>query len=205
MKRMRKSAPRRRQGGVVLVMTLIVLVALTLATLALVRSVDTSGLIAGNLAFKQSAAISSDAGVEAAVAWLGAEAASLERDKPEDGYYASSQDSIDLTGNLTPQEKDDNLDWEEEDGVQTLAKDKAGNVVSYVIHRLCETAGPLDADKCSTEQSDMGGSSLGGNRQMHAYQPGSWDMVANRAFYRITVRVSGPRSNVSYAQAVISQ
>ena len=41
------------QSGVVLFIALIVLVAMSLAGVALVRSVDTNLLIAGNLAFKQ--------------------------------------------------------------------------------------------------------------------------------------------------------
>jgi Tfp pilus assembly protein PilX len=43
---------KHAQQGVVLLMALIMLVALTLAGIALVRSVDTTNLIAGNLAFK---------------------------------------------------------------------------------------------------------------------------------------------------------
>ena len=54
----------RRQRGVVLFISLIVLVAMTLAGVALVRSVDTTNLIAGNLAFKQGATLSGDAAIE---------------------------------------------------------------------------------------------------------------------------------------------
>lgn len=205
MKRMKKTATLRRQRGIVLIMTLIVLVALTLASLALVRSVDTSGLIAGNLAFKQSAAISADAGVEAAIAWLSASADSLEQDQPGAGYYASSQDSLDLTGNYTPKKTSDNLDWSNKGAVHTLAPDKVGNEVAYVIHRMCDAAGPLDGDTCSVEETKVPGSDEGAMRQMEGYRPGAWGMVGNRGFYRITVRVTGPRSNVSYAQAVVVQ
>jgi hypothetical protein len=34
--------------------------------------------------------------------------------------------------------------------------------------------------------------------------PPGFDMVSNRAFYRITARVSGPRNTTSYVQAVVS-
>ena len=43
-----------KQRGVVLFIALIALVAMSLAAVALVRSVDTATIIAGNLAFKQS-------------------------------------------------------------------------------------------------------------------------------------------------------
>ena len=60
------------QGGMVLFFALIALVAMSLAGLVLVRSVDTSTIIAGNLAFKQAATTSGDAGAEAAIAALAA-------------------------------------------------------------------------------------------------------------------------------------
>jgi len=56
-----------KQRGVVLFFALIALVVMSLAAVALIRSVDTSTLIAGNLAFKQSASSSGDAGLESAI------------------------------------------------------------------------------------------------------------------------------------------
>lgn len=202
MKRKLQQAVRRRQHGVVLVLTLIVLVALTLASLALVRSVDTSGLIAGNLAFKQSAAVSADAALEAAIGWID-RAGGLDGDQPESGYYASNQDRLDLTGNRTPDDSSDNLDWDDATRVRQLGKDAAGNSLSYVMHRMCDAPGALNGKDCAVEESPMNGNSEGSNRQMLTYQ-GIWDSTSNRGLYRITVRVTGPRSNVSYAQAVIS-
>ena len=86
----RGGARRARQAGVVLMMALIVLVAMTLAGIALVRSVDTSNIIAGNLAFKQAATNSGDTGVEAAAAWLAANSAALNNDASRPGYASSS-------------------------------------------------------------------------------------------------------------------
>lgn len=193
----------QHQGGVVLVIALIMLVAMTLAGIALVRSVDTSTMIAGNLAFRQSATYSGDKGVEVAIAWLSTNSGSLEGDIASSGYYASSQDSMDLTGNKTSSASDD-LDWTG-NAVKTLTADAAGNTVAYVIHRMCDAVGPLDGATCATEQDTQAGSSQGGVRQMTTYQPGAWSTVANRGYYRITVRVAGPRSNTSYVQAIISQ
>ena len=55
-----------RQLGVVIVIALIVLGAMALAGVALVRSMDTSTMVAGNFAFRQSAIQATDAGVEGA-------------------------------------------------------------------------------------------------------------------------------------------
>jgi Tfp pilus assembly protein PilX len=59
-----------RARGAVLFIALIVLVAMTLAGIAIMRLVDTATLIAGNLAFKQGTVQSSDNGVEQAFQWL---------------------------------------------------------------------------------------------------------------------------------------
>lgn len=196
---------RARQGGIVLPVTMIVLVAITLAGIALLRSVDTSSVIAGNLAFRQSAMASGDAGVEAAIAWLGANAGNLEQDAAANGYYATRQDALDLTGTKEdPAMPEDDLDWESAASVRKLAKDHAGNEVAFVIHRMCDSAGPLNGATCATEQTLKAGSSQGASRQMLTYQPGSWESVANRGFYRITARVSGPRHTTSFIQVVVS-
>ena len=57
----------RRERGVVLFIALLVMVALSLAGVALLRSADTATTVAGNLAFKQSAAAAVDRSIEQAV------------------------------------------------------------------------------------------------------------------------------------------
>jgi Tfp pilus assembly protein PilX len=67
-----KQAYGTKQQGMVLFFALIALVVMSLAAVALIRSVDTNTMIAGNLGFKQSATVSADSGVETAIDWLGA-------------------------------------------------------------------------------------------------------------------------------------
>lgn len=194
-----------RQRGLALVVALIVLIAMSLAGTAIVRSVDTSFLIAGNLAFRRGATTSGDAGVEAARTWLLANNGSaLQADKADQGYYATSQDALDLTGNATPGNASDDLDWTAAGSeVKCLAADAGGNTACYVIHRLCNATGALDASTCSTQQTARGGSSLGATRPMGTYQERSWTEVATMGYYRVTVRVAGPRENVSFVQAFL--
>src|SRR5690606_14171404 len=85
---------------------LLALVALSLATLALIRSTDTGSQVLGNIGFKQDATVSADEAARAAVAWLKANAAKLDDDAPAAGYYASttevnadkSSTPVDVTG-----------------------------------------------------------------------------------------------------------
>src|SRR5436190_14605176 len=62
------ASPRER--GVVLFVALIVMVALSLAAIALVRSVDTTNTVIGNLAFRQASILPANLAIEEAAAAL---------------------------------------------------------------------------------------------------------------------------------------
>jgi hypothetical protein len=160
-------------------------------------------MIAGNMAFRQGATAAGDAGVEAARTWLMSNSSALINDSSSSGYYANSQMDLDLTGNKTPNDQADDVAWEGS-GVSTpkcLTKDNAGNTVCYIIHRMCNESGEaISSSKCSVRQTSKSGSNVGGKRQMETYQQGSWTDVANQAYYRITVRIEGPRNNTSFIQ-----
>jgi hypothetical protein len=59
-------APRARQQGIVLLIALIALVALSLSGIMLMRSVDTSNVVTGNFAFNEAATQMAEVGVAAA-------------------------------------------------------------------------------------------------------------------------------------------
>src|SRR5438105_13509143 len=65
-----QAAPPARQRGVVLFIALIVMVALSLAAIALIRSVDTTTTVIGNLAFRQASILPANMAVEEAAAAL---------------------------------------------------------------------------------------------------------------------------------------
>lgn len=194
---------RCRQRGITVIIALLVLVAMTLAGLALIRSVDTATLVAGNLAFRQSAVSSSDDGLEAAIGALrGMSDVDRESDNAGSAYYASFPATVDFTGNGTTA-SGDNFDWSK---AKTLPADDVGNTASYVIHRLCNQAGALSASYCTTWQDvkiAVGGQGAlapderGGDTTLQSKNP------ALRGYYRITVRISGPRHTVSYVQAIV--
>jgi len=210
----------RRQRGVILMIALIVLVVMTLAALALLRSVDTATLVAGNVAFQQSATMSGDAGIEAAVAELIASSASTAT--PSAPY---DLDGVSYAGNavpgatagylangLNPQYYEPTTAsvspatwtafWTYLSGLgltKTLPVDSAGNTVSYVIHRLCTTTGaPTSAGmSCVTSVSGGGSSSSKGAGNVALFG-------STQVYYRITARTQGPRGTVSFVQAVVA-
>ena len=191
-----------RQTGVVLIITLIVMVAMTLAALSMMRSVDTSNLIAGNLAFQRAATHSGDTGVEAAIAWLEANntGVMLDSDDPTNGYNAS--------GSNVAQSPTAAQTWDEY-WMQSLtaravklnggAADSAGNAVSYVIDRLCNNSGGKTTGAACVAspvvQTATGNGEEAGEPQLSA---------ASLVYYRITVRVAGPKNTVSYVQTFVS-
>jgi type IV pilus assembly protein PilX len=198
-------AVRPRQEGVVLMIALIVLVAMTLAGIGIIRSIDTGGMVAGNIGFRQSAVATGDAGIEAARAWLVANATSLNSDNPAAGYYASRMDSLDLTGNRTANATD-GVNWDGTDTAQTITAfpagnlDSSGNQVYYIINRLCSIQGSINAvNQSCTVMTQTG---LGSTQDAPSYS--SYGLKeASSPYYRITARVNGPKNTVSYVQAII--
>lgn len=202
------------QQGIVLMMALIVLIALTLAGLALTRSVYTSNVIAGNLAFQQAATHSADTGVETAVAWLEGNngktssttalpcetGSVLDCDQKERGYIATRQDpSTDQSwsgfwkDNIEPAGL----------AVALPTDPKTGNQVSYVIQRMCSKSGSSQSlsNNCTTSPTDAAGTCAGGSSCLS----GKENLAAtSQVYFRITVRVIGPRNTQSFVQSIVA-
>lgn len=191
---------RRRQSGVVLIVALIMLIAMTLAALALVRSVDTANIIAGNLSFQQAATHSGDRGVETAIAWIENNAGLLNANVPASGYAANG-----LTAAPgKPASESWNAYWTRvwtPRPAVTLATDAVtGTTVAYVIDRLCTNVGaPTGGAVCS--ESPIVGIATGNSEEAGEKQVTATAQV----YYRITARITGPRNTLSYVQAVISK
>lgn len=205
---------RQGEQGVVLLIALIVLVAMTLAGLALVRSVDTGNVVAGNLAFKQTATLAADAGTEAAINFLMPlnGTADTYTDKPTSGYYATSQDTLDLTGASNDPSRA-LVDWDNNNcnGVAASACVKAsdtivdaatGNTVRYIINRLCQSTGDSNSASNSCVTYTAVGSSSP-KRGEFKYGDDKRFEPLPAVYYRITSRVKGPRNTVSFVQTLV--
>jgi type IV pilus assembly protein PilX len=193
---------RARQRGVVLMIALIVLVAMTLAGIALMRSVDTTTMIAGNLAFQQSATSYGDTGTEAAITWLQTNSAggTLWNDIPAQGYLAVRQDPAPgqswdsfWTTVINPPGGPSNVISLPQDGATK-------NTASFVIQRLCNGTGDPTSPgvDCAAPQSlaQSSSSSKGAGTVALLYN--------SSIYYRITTRIDGPRNTVSYVQVVVT-
>ncbi len=186
----KKSGFPRKQQGVVLFIALIVLVAMSLAGIGMVRSVDTGNLIAGNLAFKQATLNASDLGLETGFQWLLTQA----------GTTALDANIVASGYNANPPANDATLDWTNIanwGGSVVMATDAAGNTTRYIIHRLCPGVGTVTGQVCAI--STTSGTAGGGSSSV-----GSTVFTStNSVYYRIMARVDGPRNTSSITEAHI--
>ena len=95
--------PPRRQRGASLLFALLTLAAMSLAAVALVRSVDTASLLAGNLGQKQSSVAMSGHAAEEAIRQLIVMRAASQLDAVQAGqaYYPIAYENLDPTGKST--------------------------------------------------------------------------------------------------------
>jgi Tfp pilus assembly protein PilX len=192
---------------------LIVLIALTLAAVALTRSVGTSNTVAGNLAFQQAATHSADVGVETAVKWLEdnvnavgvcAAGSTVTCDQTTQGYLASRADPA------SGQTWADFWKTKLAANAKAMTKDTTtGNTVSYVIHRMCPATGEANVGTniCATSPRATAGSCPGGTSCTGGGGRGGTGSNVDspkQTYYRITVVVDGPRNTQSMVQAMVA-
>ena len=203
-----------RQSGASLVVTLVMLIIMSLGAIGLVRSIDASLMLASNLAFRESALLESDAGTQAAVDWLllWANTANINSDQALSGYYASAPDGLDISG-MNEESSSAVIDWDDTNCKQSsavicqkpaplLTTGNSGNSVRFIIHRLCRTAGnpTSSVNSCLFYRvGQSGGSAKGSISYGAAYRFTSTVSV----YYRITIRVRGPRNTTVFTQTLV--
>lgn len=201
-----------------LIFALLALVALSMGAVALIRSVDTSGMVLGNLGFKQDATASAERATEAAIGFLQSVPDRTSNSSSDNGggtgYYASSTDTLDPTGQSAESTRL-LVDWEA-DGCKyapgatsaqcTLAARNLSNDgqqrTDYVVFRLCRQAGAIaDGNPCITPTDASSGSST--KRGKLDYGDYARFVGSPDAYYRIIVRSVGARNTVSYTETII--
>jgi len=186
----RAVAPRR-QRGYILLLVLVAMVAMMLSGIALIRSMDTNQLVAGNLAARSATLHSADIGLQSAITWLQANTANnaLYNDAPVSGYYSYEADP-NWSASAT---------WATCTTCTTTAPDAAGNTVSWMIHRMCRITGSPNGvgNYCMTV---AGSGATGGSMSSDA--PTFTGTAAY--YYRITVQVQDSRNNSTLTQAFVT-
>ncbi|MGQ0443062.1 MAG: pilus assembly PilX family protein [Methylophilaceae bacterium] len=198
MKTYKNSCVAKSQQGLVLFIALVALVAMSLAAAALIRSVDSGVLVAGNLAFKQSAILSAETGIARAYRYINENSAILETQNAN-GYFAVLDDAVNLTANNT---------WTSANSVlvEKDISDLSGNETRFILQRMCRTTGAADEQQCLVGTGDAAANSKGGRSEGGGAGGGGYDYAkggSDAVVYRATVRVAGPKNTFSYLQAFI--
>ncbi len=196
-----RPAAAAQQRGVVMMVAMIVLVAMTLAGIALTRSMETTNMIAGNMAFKQVSVQAADMAMEQAVSFIEANGGTgaLGADLLANGYRASvdyAPPTMDtFWSNL---ETANSICYLGSAGCtankSNAVADALGNIRGYVIERMCQ------GTTCAVVQHQVqsGGCCEGPDC-------GDIPCYSNDQMFRITVRVTGPRNTNTYIQTFVTQ
>jgi Tfp pilus assembly protein PilX len=202
---------RRAQSGAVLTVVLVVLVVMMLGSLSLLRSVDTSALLAGNIAFKRHSLNASTVGMNTAfgkfmttdfISYADSDAGCDSAAASGSCTYRSNWKALNYVPRLL--EADAN-------GVPLILKGSSpssdtvfstgtpyvtieSNKVRFVIERMCTDYGAVTEARCAISNNfEVGGSA-------RSNKPGSTAMP----LYRVTVRTDGMRNSQTYTQAIVT-
>jgi type IV pilus assembly protein PilX len=197
------------QKGFVLFIALIALVAMSLAAAALIRSVDSSVLVAGNLAFKQSATLAAETSIEVATQALVNQAFPLNSASPAHGYFPTvtmdkaSANFLDLTNDGVWAANGRQITQAtvggsaaNTNGIGANNLDIGGNSIRYITQRMCRDAAATD---CLFGRATSQGNSKGSDGLNDGHSP-LGTTATTSPVYRITSRVDGPKNTVSYIQ-----
>jgi type IV pilus assembly protein PilX len=195
---MRRRPSRRDQRGIVVFVALIAVVLLSLAAVALMRSVHTSTLVVGNLAFRQAAMSMSTAAVETAVYDMfppSATIADLRNDDLNRNYYASLQAGEDALGVPAVLQS---VGAYPGTFKQLTDSAQSGNTARYVIERMCLPAS-VGKNASGTECEMIPPKQALGQTANEQYGI----PFPRVPYYRLTVRVDGPNNSVTFSQAML--
>ncbi len=208
-----------RQRGSALIYALMALVALMLAGVALVRSVDTGSKVLGNLGFKQDATAAADKATAAAIASLAG--IDLNSNLVTGVYYATSLDGLDITGQqVQPGAANyatrpvvnwdiDNCAYAPPTAVCAVKPSHppiaidANTSARYFITRLCLTPGDPTAAGNTCQRPLRSSTSAAPPKGSIDYADYERFQAAVGPYYRIVVRVVGARGTTSFTETIV--
>ena len=213
---------RGTQRGATLFIALIVLVALSLAGVSLMRSTDAANLIVGNLGFKKAALHATDQAVQRTTAlltgqgqlpsgWTMFSTAEKESNQPSRNYRAtmfarglSGTDGLDVNGipNVlvnapVPTSPGGHAGYGGATGLDDaneIVDSATGHTIRWVVDRMCRNTGAASGSHCSMTASTEVNEGIVNERYFGS---------AAGPYFRLTIRVDGPRNTVTYTQVLI--
>lgn len=213
---------QQKQQGVVLFVALIILLVMMVASVGLLRSVESGNNVAANIAMGQNNQLISDWGIERGFEWLYANRAALDNNNAGNGYYATKTGGSAVLSDANWFNVASWADAKVFDSTTTPAP-PAGYTVRVLLNRMCSDIGPANAggQSCSkgatSSPSDCGtvkvatgagsasiDASLG---EAACEGNGVYNQntdVPGNIYYRVTVRVEGPKNSLSVVQSMLT-
>jgi len=209
----------QRQKGAALFVALVALLAMTFAGLALLRSMDSAGLIAGNFSFRQAALSAADMGLEGALSAL---ETTYIGGRSSDQNCATGSGTCYLAWYKDAAACTNGTDCDNANGVSqrinwanvaatniNFASLGTGYSYQYVIERLCSIAG-RDATTGDVLAGDVAKycfsmtltSGSGKSYESRSALYGKINTVNNEVAFRTTIRVSGPHNASTMIQTL---
>lgn len=193
-----KLSSARKQSGVVLFITLVALVIMLIASVALIRSTDTNLLISGSLAFKRDVVNQAERSIPQIKAQFITGGLSIisarEADSVGNNYYATIQPSNALG---IPSVLLNTTTFDSAMSSNNITYPAAGVTIRYVIDRMCLAAGAISTTNCTiaAANTDPGGGQL----QMPEKLSGTDSVI-----YRISIRATGPKNTEAFMQSTFT-
>jgi type IV pilus assembly protein PilX len=199
-----------RQRGVVLLFSMIALVIMLIAAVAMVRSFQTSLFNAGNLGFKRDMRNQSEMAASTALAYFSTGLLNTSASR------ATSQTAANYSASILPTDaqgipnalQDANFTSV---GVTTndLTSPDGSVTVRYVLDRLCNATGDekgLGSGACvlANNAAAAGGSLLNLRSAERTGAAGATPVVSQAVVYRLSIRVNGPRNTQSFFQSTFT-
>lgn len=200
---------RHSQRGAVMALVLIVLVIMMIGSIALLRSVDTSALLSGNLAFKRDTTNRTGVAMNLAFKqFLSADFVSYSDSSA--GCQALPATACTYASNWKAMNYWPRLLESDANGVPVLLKNTStfdgifpaknilvqdGVTLRFVIERMCSDYGVVDKFKCLVANQPL---SSADGRDSDQFSPPVLPL------YRVTIRSDGPRNAQTYVQAIVT-
>jgi Tfp pilus assembly protein PilX len=203
----RHTAPRHAQRGVVLLYGLIVLAIMLIGAAAMVRSMNTSLVNAGNIGFKRDLTNQAERAAAAALTLLQSGAlstATARENNSTANNYSASILATNAQGLPTVLFSDSAFAGV---GVATNDIEDTDQAIRmrWVIDRLCTTDGAADPTRC-TLANDPVPTGSSGSDIINAIDStsGGAGALQRRVIYRVSIRVTGPRSTQAFFQTTLT-
>jgi type IV pilus assembly protein PilX len=193
-----KFASAARQQGVVLIFSLIVLLILAIGAVALLRSVDTSLLSAGNLAFHRDLVNQGEQAVATVLTEFRTNGPPLSTNPTSADLPAANYVSRTLPTNNqgVPLALLDNAALALIASAPVIAGRTSDVTIRYVIDRLCTNTGAASSSNCVQSTGLPTGGTA--NRNTAVAPPSA-------TVYRVSVRVDGPRNTQAFLQTTFTK